>query len=158
MKTLPKIQIICSSLLINVFINAQNMPLNVQQVAHISTSSFQVPTDLSDIWGWVDSQGNEYALVGTNEGTSIFSLANPSQPVEVFFEHFSSANEFKQNISPDFEDEPIGTNMDVEILYEMFQSGSSFEDLIRKGNTVPEGKKPVAGLDAVKNMKKKFKD
>ena len=78
--------------------------------------------------------------------------------VEVFFEHFSSANEFKQNISPDFEDEPIGTNMDVEILYEMLQSGSSFEDLIRKGNTVPEGKKPVAGLDAVKNMKKKFKD
>ena len=43
-------------------------------------------TDLSDIWGWVDSQGNEYAIVGTNEGTSIFSLANPSQPIEVFFE------------------------------------------------------------------------
>ena len=40
----------------------------------------------SDIWSWVDSQGNEYAIVGTNEGTSIFSLANPSQPIEVFFE------------------------------------------------------------------------
>mgnify|MGYP005670774951 FL=1 len=48
--------------------------------------------------------------------------------------------------------------MDVEILYEMFKSGSSFEDLIIKGNTVPEGKKPIAGLEAVKNMKKKFKD
>jgi hypothetical protein len=68
------------------------------------------------------------------------------------------SDEFKQNISPDFEDEPIGTNMDVEILYEMFKSGSSFEDLIIKGNTVPEGKKPIAGLEAVKNMKKKFKD
>ena len=78
--------------------------------------------------------------------------------VEIFFEHFNSADEFKQNISPDFEDEPIGTNMDVEILYEMFKSGSSFEDLIIKGNTVPEGKKPIAGLEAVKNMKKKFKD
>ena len=78
--------------------------------------------------------------------------------VEIFFEHFNSADEFKQNISPDFEDEPIGTNMDVEILYEMFKSGSSFEDLIIKGNTVPEGKNPIAGLEAVKNMKKKFKD
>lgn len=78
--------------------------------------------------------------------------------VEVFFEHFSSADEFKQNISPDFEDEPIGTNMDVEILYDMFKSGTPFKDLIKKGNTVPEGKKPVAGLEAVKNMKKKYKD
>tara|TARA_X000000368_G_C23012288_1_gene704054 strand:- start:127 stop:813 length:687 start_codon:yes stop_codon:yes gene_type:complete len=78
--------------------------------------------------------------------------------VEIFFEHFSSAEEFKQNISPDFEDEPIGTNMDVEILYEMFKSGKPFKELIKKGNTVPEGKKPVAGLEAVKNMKKKFKD
>ena len=86
MKTLHRIEIICCFLLINVLVYAQNMPLNVQQVAHVPTSSFQVPTDLSDIWGWVDSQGNEYAIVGTNEGTSIFSLANSSQPVEVFFE------------------------------------------------------------------------
>ena len=65
---------------------SQNNPLNVQEVAHVPTSLFQVPTDLSDIWGWVDSQGNEYALVGTNEGTSIFDLSTPSQPNEVFFE------------------------------------------------------------------------
>ena len=78
--------------------------------------------------------------------------------VEVFFEHFSSANEFKNNISADFEDEPIGTNMDVEVLHKMFKSGAPFEDLIKKGNTVPEGKKPVSGIEAVKNMKKKFKD
>ena len=73
MKTLHRIEIICCFLLVNVLFYAQNMPLNVQQVAHVPTSSFQVPTDLSDIWGWVDSQGNEYAIVGTNEGTSIFS-------------------------------------------------------------------------------------
>ena len=40
----------------------------------------------------------------------------------------------------------------------MFKSGAPFEDLIKKGNTVPEGKKPVSGIEAVKNMKKKFKD
>ena len=78
--------------------------------------------------------------------------------VEIFFEHFSSAEEFKNNISPDFEDEPIGTNMDVEVLYEMYKAGNDFSELITKGNTVPEGKKPVSGLDAVINMKKKFKD
>ena len=78
--------------------------------------------------------------------------------VEVFFEHFSTAEEFKENISPDFEDEPIGTNMDIEVLYEMFKSGAGFSQLIKKGNTVPDGKKPVSGLDAVMNMRKKFHD
>ena len=47
--------------------------------------------------------------------------------------------------------------MDVEILYQLFKDGASFEELIRKGNTVPEGKKPVFGMDAVRNMRKKFK-
>lgn len=78
--------------------------------------------------------------------------------VEVFFEHFSTAEEFKENISPDFEDEPIGTNMDIEVLYDMFKSGADFSELIKKGNTVPDGKKPVSGLDAVMNMRKKFND
>ena len=78
--------------------------------------------------------------------------------VEIFFEHFNTPDEFKNNISPDFEDEPIGTNMDIEILYEMFKSGVSFDELIKKGNTVPPCKKPISCLDAVKNMKKKFND
>ena len=78
--------------------------------------------------------------------------------VEIFFEHFDTPAEFKNNISPDFEDEPIGTNMDIETLHEMYKSGTPFEKLIEKGNTVPEGKKPISGIEAVKNMKKKFKD
>tara|TARA_B100000886_G_scaffold64795_1_gene40495 strand:+ start:1475 stop:2164 length:690 start_codon:yes stop_codon:yes gene_type:complete len=77
--------------------------------------------------------------------------------VEIFFEHFHSAEEFKKNIAPDFSDEPVGTNMDVETLYELFKNGASFEELIQKGNTVPEGKKPVFGMEAVRNMRKKFK-
>jgi len=39
----------------------------------------------NDIWGYVDPQGNEYALMGVGNGTSIISLANPSNPVEVAF-------------------------------------------------------------------------
>ena len=39
--------------------------------------------DLSDIWGYADSSGNEYALVGVYDGTSIVSLTG--SPTELFF-------------------------------------------------------------------------
>lgn len=43
-------------------------------------------TDLSDIWGWVDpDDGTEYAIVGLFNGTSVVSLADPSNPIEVQF-------------------------------------------------------------------------
>ena len=85
---------ICRSLFLSfililnaVVLNAQTAPLNIQQVSHVPNSSFMVPSDLNDIWGWVDSAGNEYAIVGTNEGTSIFDLSNSSFPHEVLFVH-----------------------------------------------------------------------
>ena len=37
--------------------------------------------------------------------------------------------------------EPIGTNMDIDILHDMYKSGTPFEDLIVKGNTVKKKKK-----------------
>lgn len=37
----------------------------------------------NDIWGYVDESGNEYALVGTTQSTSIVSLIDPQNPVEV---------------------------------------------------------------------------
>lgn len=66
-------------------VNSQTPPLNIQQLAHVPNSSLMVPSDLSDIWGWVDSAGNEYAIVGTNDGTSIFDLSDPTNPQEVLF-------------------------------------------------------------------------
>lgn len=41
--------------------------------------------DTNDIWGWVAEDGTEYALVGTVNGTSIVSLADPSDIKEVAF-------------------------------------------------------------------------
>ena len=64
---------------------AQTNPLNVQQFAHIPNSGFMVPSELNDIWGWVDSAGNEYAIVGMNDGTSIIDLSDPLSPQEVLF-------------------------------------------------------------------------
>jgi len=39
----------------------------------------------SNIWGYVDPLGNEYALLGVRTGTSIISLADPTNPVECAF-------------------------------------------------------------------------
>lgn len=41
--------------------------------------------ELSDIWGYAAPDGTEYALVGTGNGTSIVSLADPANPTEVGF-------------------------------------------------------------------------
>ena len=40
---------------------------------------------INDIWGYAADDGTEYALVGTNTGFSIVSLADPNNPIELFF-------------------------------------------------------------------------
>ena len=40
---------------------------------------------LSDIWGYVDEEGNEYALVGVYDGFSVVDISDPSSPEEIFF-------------------------------------------------------------------------
>ena len=37
----------------------------------------------SNIWGYVDSLGNEYAIIGHNAGTSIVNITNPGSPIEI---------------------------------------------------------------------------
>ena len=61
-------------------IQAQIQDFNLTQVANLSYTQ-----ELNDIWGYVDGTGVEYALVGTETGTSIVSLATPSAPNEVLF-------------------------------------------------------------------------
>lgn len=41
--------------------------------------------NLNDVWGYVDTAGNEYALVGTVNGTSIVDVTDPSNPNQLFF-------------------------------------------------------------------------
>ncbi|MCB9335554.1 MAG: choice-of-anchor B family protein [Flavobacteriales bacterium] len=41
--------------------------------------------DGSDIWGYVDEMGNEYALVGMENGVSVVDVTNPTNPTEVFW-------------------------------------------------------------------------
>ncbi len=42
------------------------------------------PDVLNDIWGYEDSLGNEYALVGKNLGVSIVDVTDPDNPIELF--------------------------------------------------------------------------
>lgn len=41
--------------------------------------------DCSDIWGYVDEFGNEYAIVGNETGTSIVDVTDPTNPTEIFY-------------------------------------------------------------------------
>jgi choice-of-anchor B domain-containing protein len=41
--------------------------------------------ELNDIWGYVDSLGNEYALVGVQDGISIVDVTDPANPTEIWW-------------------------------------------------------------------------
>jgi len=64
------------------FINAQ---LNMSELGYLDLVSAH-NSDASDVWGYVDGSGNEYAIVGMNNGTSVVDVTDPANPVEVFFE------------------------------------------------------------------------
>lgn len=40
---------------------------------------------VTDVWGYADGAGQEYALVGTVRGLSIVDVTEPTEPVELFF-------------------------------------------------------------------------
>jgi choice-of-anchor B domain-containing protein len=42
--------------------------------------------NLSNLWGYTDETGVEYAIVGAENGVSVVSLSDPSNPTEIFFE------------------------------------------------------------------------
>lgn len=41
--------------------------------------------DVNDIWGYADGSGNEYAIVGMQDGVAILDVTIPTSPVEVFY-------------------------------------------------------------------------
>ena len=64
-----------------ILVSANALTQNVDLLGYL-----QYPARLSDIWGYEDTLGNEYALVGVLNGTSIVDIStNPSQPTELFF-------------------------------------------------------------------------
>ncbi|MFN3939271.1 MAG: LVIVD repeat-containing protein, partial [Chitinophagales bacterium] len=45
----------------------------------------QYDVHASDVWGYTDPIGNEFAIIGLNNGTSIVDISDPDNPVEVAF-------------------------------------------------------------------------
>ena len=51
---------------------------NIQLVGHV-----QYPdSEFSDVWGYVDGTGHEYAIIGATDGTLIYDLSDPTHPEE----------------------------------------------------------------------------
>ncbi len=57
----------------------QNPNFNLTQVSNVI-----YPEGCADIWGYVDGDGNEYAIIGTNEATVVLDLIDPSAPNQIY--------------------------------------------------------------------------
>ncbi len=68
--------------LIFLFQIGQAQEINIEFLGQLDYNS-----NLSDIWGYVDGEGTEYALVGVNNpgGVSVVDLSDPANPEEVAF-------------------------------------------------------------------------
>lgn len=58
--------------------------LNMTQLGYLDIPTNHT-TALNGIWGYTDELGNEYALVGTEDGVSIVNITVPSSPSEIVF-------------------------------------------------------------------------
>ena len=57
------------------------LPFQAQDNFNIElVSNITMGESSSDIWGYVDDNGIEYAIIGTRNSTRIFSLADPTNP------------------------------------------------------------------------------
>ena len=76
-------KIIFSALLVTVFFVSGLAQTNFN-VQFRSQLPYGATVELSNIWGYVDSLGNEYALVGAQNGLSIVDVTNPANPIVKF--------------------------------------------------------------------------
>ncbi|MFK7786454.1 MAG: choice-of-anchor B family protein [Crocinitomicaceae bacterium] len=60
--------------------------VNIDSVGHLDYYALHNSFFLNDIWGYVDENDNEYALVGAANGTGIVDVTDPANPNEVFWE------------------------------------------------------------------------
>ena len=63
-------------LLLSSFTTFGQSDFNIELLAHVD-----VGESSSDIWGYVDQNGIEYAIIGLRTSTQVYSLENPSNPI-----------------------------------------------------------------------------
>lgn len=59
--------------------------VNIDSVGHVNYSLLH-DSGLNDVWGYVDEENNEYALVGGTKGTGVVDVTDPANATEVFWE------------------------------------------------------------------------
>jgi choice-of-anchor B domain-containing protein len=82
---------------------------NMDLLAHIPLASFSnSPDSGNDVWGHVDlNSGNEYAIIGLNNGVAIINVTDPVNPVEIGI--ISGANSWWRDIKVyQYYDENLG--------------------------------------------------
>lgn len=69
----------------SVITSLANAQTNITFVGNLDYQALH-GSNLSNLWGYTDETGIEYAIVGTEDGVSVVSLATPSNPTEIFYE------------------------------------------------------------------------
>lgn len=89
--------------------------VNMTQVGYLDLQSMH-SSDLNDIWGYTDEAGNEYAIVGLNDGTSVVDISDPANPVEISY--FAGMNSVWRDIKVwgDFAYVTTEANQGLEII------------------------------------------
>ena len=82
---MKKFPALCFFVLNISILSAQNYNLALN--SHITYA----PNTGSNVWGYVDSSGKEYALMGTSFGVSIVDVSNPDSPKVLFNVHTSKS-------------------------------------------------------------------
>ncbi len=66
------------------YILTSHAQVNLSVAGHLNYQNLH-ETNLSDVWGYVDENGNEYALIGMTEGgISVVDITDPASITEVF--------------------------------------------------------------------------
>ncbi len=73
--------LLLTALLLSNLILGQN--INISELGYFPYDDMEGETKLSDVWGYVDANENEYAIVGLINGTSILDVTDPSNISEV---------------------------------------------------------------------------
>lgn len=85
MSAMNKIKWMIIFAFVTCFLHVSTAQVNVDSLSHVNYQALH-GANLNDVWGYVDEFGNEYVLVGTSKGTSVVSIADPTNPQEVHWE------------------------------------------------------------------------
>jgi choice-of-anchor B domain-containing protein len=64
-------------------INGVYDALNIEMLSHLTLSELNGGSNANDCWGYVSPSGREYAIIGTQNGTTYVEITDPLNPVVV---------------------------------------------------------------------------